>query len=267
MAKHTKSPRELQRIAAQKVRDADYKNRLLILRAHGIYNPEDKTLTKHRKATINKRYEEFKEFLDDKKYIYVDAARKGQKAKRQIVKSAKQLQMPVTHSGVFVKRGFYKTASIKKYERAGGDEYSIVMYGNREQGRKKQKASARIPLAPLVEIDRQESRLLREVKRLGKLKQDERYVFVIKSNGGGADGWSKNTFSDFDDIMHELRTKYTRSNGAFIDLMRHVEIVKYEDIEEYYEDHPDRSPSTVKADRRRKKRMEAKARLAGYNPH
>lgn len=210
-----------------KIRQKEYTRKLKLLKQYGIYNPLSDNLSSYRKSLINKRYEKYREQIGSPDYVFLPVASKAKRFAaypKRILKKAKNLNMPVTRTGIFVAKEGSRRAALGYNKELG--EYEITLSGRTKWGKNRGKRiTTKIPLASLDELDAQKERIIAEGRIFGKLKKNEALAFEIRGNGH--DGFSHETFGDIELLMQKL-DEYKKSMPAKIKFFRHIVVVKTE---------------------------------------
>lgn len=200
-------------------RQREYKRKLAELEKTGLYLPKGKELTRYRKTQINKRYRQYSGILESDDYFFIKP--KG-KAKKPVLKQAKELNMQTTQTGIFMEKLGAKRATVRKSKRKG--EYEIRLTGKVKRGKRRgKKYETLIPLAPLDSIVDEKFRLRSMANSFGELKKNERLAFKIVE--GGQENFSKSVFQNIQSLLKYLE-KYRKTDAERIKFFRHVVIEK-----------------------------------------
>lgn len=223
---------------AQKARDAQTRDEMRNLRQTGLYAPTSNKLTKSRRARVKKLTGTFSELLSADTFFFIPL--KGNlKDRKKVSRTAKQRNLTATLRGIFLPKGEYTSAKVRKSRKVKG-ETIIELDGWEKRGEKKRKRKkAIIPLTPLDKLTLRERKLERMAGDLGPLGPNDRYAFeVIDPSDEGHNGYSHNTFDSYDKLLaklHEYIVSRTKANG--LRFLRMVRIVKTT-VDEWSTIHP-----------------------------
>ncbi len=242
----SKSARQNQ-VKRARARTKDYQSKLKQLKAAGIYEPKAPELTRYRKWAINKRYDEYKDLLNSKRFFFVKAPQKRQD-KRHALEMAKFLKYKTTKTGMFIERDGASKGTIRKSKSRKG-EFEIHLTGKYKRGpRAGKRMDSYIPLTTLDKLILEQGRLRKIAKKIGTLQGNQRLAFKVIENG--LEGFSHKIFDNIEDLLKYI-AQYQRdgsadpksnfkSEMAQLNFMRHIIIVKTT-VDTWYRDHPIKS--------------------------
>jgi len=235
--KQPKKKKPLNIVALEKARKASekaYLKKKTALTKRGIYEPTGKKLTKARKATINKRWRQFEEFLTGDFYIYVPFPTKKKKARKRAKKLSEQNQLKATRRGVFVQKTPDMTSAEMQYNKK--EKTFRVVTKRRKTGPTGEKEITEvIPIEPMGALEKEIKRITEDAKRLGPLGPKESVAFKVISHG--EEGYSHKIFGSVEMLKRYLESRY-QTNVAFkVGFFRTLTVVKTHNGS-WFKEHP-----------------------------
>jgi hypothetical protein len=216
--------------AANKVakRERDNQLRALLRRARetGIYNAKANKLTPYRRKRLSKIQRSGQaELLDKNKYFFLPVD-KGDRKKN--LPKAEQLKIKTSSKGLFVPRGKYGKAVIKRNDKTG--DLTIIRSRKTVWGNKRGRTySDAMAIASVDELTKQKDRLREEAALLGPMKSGDRLAFHLHEKD--YDGWSNNTYSDIEQLIEDLDNRYGMPLASKIQFYKNITIEKSSIVE------------------------------------
>lgn len=211
----------------QRKAENDYRRRLSKLKEAGIYAPKgDDDLTEWRKREINKKWRDYRQFVDDprKRFFFVGTDGLTSKERKEFLKNAESLNIKTTKTGLFLQREGQRKAKIVwdgKHK-----EYDIELSGKVKWGQNKGKRiKHRIPIAPVDRVEGELDRLEDKARAMGPLKKGEAISFIVVENDEMT-GASRSTFHDPATLRRKLSSYHVENKGHALAFLRLVVVQK-----------------------------------------
>jgi hypothetical protein len=191
--------------------EREYRKKRKTLKSAGIYEPTAAKLTTSRKRTINKRWQQFKEFVTGDAYIFVPFPKKTKKARKGAKKLAEQNQLKATRRGVYIQKTPDMVSATMQYNKTE-KSYRVVTKRIKKGETGEKEITEIIPIEPMGALEAEITRIENDAKGLGELGPKESIAFKVISHG--EEGYSHKIFGSTGELRRYLEGRY-QTNVAF----------------------------------------------------